>query len=119
MHLPLALVDRLREVGRRESATLYMTLLAALQVLFYRYSGQEDFAIGSPIAGRVAKETEGLVGFLVNTLVMRAQLSDNATFRGLLGRVRQTALEAYQHQELPFEQLIDALNPQRDDALPS
>jgi amino acid adenylation domain-containing protein len=113
MHLPLALVDRLREMGRRESATLYMTLLAALQVLLYRYSGQEDFTIGSPIAGRVGKDTEGLVGFFVNTLVMRADVAGDPSFRSLLRHTRQTALEAFQHQELPFERLVDALNPDR------
>ncbi len=114
MTLPVALADRLRELGRREGATLYMTLLAALQTLLYRYSGQEDFAIGSPIAGRSGKEIEGLVGFFVNTLVLRADLSGNPTFHDLLGRVRQTALDAFQHQDLPFERLVDALNPERD-----
>ena len=112
--LPAALADRLKEVGRREGATLYMTLLAAFQVLLHRYSGQDDFAVGSPIAGRVRKDTEGLVGFLANTLVMRADLTGNPTFRETLHRVRQTALEAYQHQEMPFEGLVEALNPPRD-----
>jgi hypothetical protein len=114
MNLPPLLVDRLREVGRREGATLYMTLLATLQVLLFRYSSQEDFTIGSPIAGRVGKDTEGLVGFFVNTLVLRANLADNPTFRRLLGQVRQTAMEAFQHQELPFERLVDTLNPDRN-----
>jgi amino acid adenylation domain-containing protein len=111
---PSALAERLHEIARREGATLYMILLAAFQVLLHRYSGQEDFAVGSPIAGRIGKETEGLVGFFVNTLVLRASLAGNPTFRQLLGQVRQTALEAFQHQELPFERLVEALNPERD-----
>ena len=106
-------MDRLRDLGRREGATLYMTLLSALQVLLHRYSGQDDFTIGSPIAGRLSKETERLVGFFINTLVMRADLEGNPTFRGLLKQTRQTALAAFQHQELPFEQVVDHLNPER------
>ena len=93
--LPASLAQRVKEVGRREGATLYMTLLAAFQVLLHRYSGQEDFAVGSPIAGRLRKDTEGLVGFLVNTLVMRADLAGNPSFRETLHRVRQTALEHF------------------------
>ncbi len=112
--LPAALANRVKEAGRREGATLYMTLLAAFQVLLHRYSGQDDFAVGSPIAGRVRKDTEGLVGFLVNTLVIRADLAGNPSFRESLHRVRQTALEAFQHQEMPFEGLVEALNPVRD-----
>ena len=111
---PAALANQLKELGRREGATLYMTLLAAFQVLLYRYSGQEDFAVGSPIAARVRKDTEGLIGFLANTLVMRADMGGNPAFREVLRRVRQTALEAYQHQEMPFEQLVGAINPPRD-----
>jgi amino acid adenylation domain-containing protein len=112
--LPLALAEQLRDVGRREGATLYMTLLAAFQTLLHRYSGQDDVVVGSPIAGRLGKETEGLVGFFVNTLVMRADLGGNPTFRELLAQVRQTALGAFEHQELPFEQLVEAINPERD-----
>lgn len=114
IQLPLALLDQLRETARREGATLYMILLAAYQVLLARYSGQDDFAVGSPIAGRIGKDTEGLVGFFVNTLALRADLTGNPTFRELLDRVRQSALGAYQHQELPFERLVEALNPERD-----
>ncbi len=112
--LPAALANRVKELGRREGATLYMTLLAAFEVLLHRYSGQDDFAVGSPIAGRIHKDTEGLVGFLANTLVMRADLAGNPTFSETLRRVRQTALDAYQHQEMPFEALVEALNPPRD-----
>ena len=112
--LPAALAEQLKEVGRHSGATLYMTLLAAFQVLLHRYSGQDDIAVGSPIAGRLGRETEGLVGFFVNTLVMRANLGGDPTFRDFLTRVRQTALGAMEHQELPFEQLVEALNPDRD-----
>ena len=112
--LPATLAKQLKELARRAGATLYMTLLAAFQVLLYRYSGQEDFAVGSPIAGRTRSETEGVVGFFVNTLVLRANLAGSPTFRQLLGQVRQTALEAFEHQELPFERLVEALNPERD-----
>ncbi len=112
--MPVALVERVKEVGRRAGATLYMTLLAAFEVLLHRYSGQDDFAVGSPIAGRVCKDTEGLVGFLANTLAMRADLAGNPTFREALRRVRETALAAFQHQEIPFERLVEELNPPRD-----
>ena len=112
--LPAALVERVKEVGRRAGATLYMTLLAAFEVLLHRYSGQEDFAVGSPIAARVRKDTEGLVGYLANTLAMRADLAGNPTFRETLRRVRETALAAFQHQEIPFERLVEELNPPRD-----
>ena len=91
-----------------------MILLAAFQTLLHRYSGQEDIAVGSPIAGRLGKETEGLVGFFVNSLVMRSNLAGDPTFRDLLRQVRQTALEAFEHQELPFERLVEAINPDRD-----
>ena len=91
-----------------------MTLLAAFEVLLHRYSGQDDFAVGSPIAGRVRKDTEGLVGYLANTLAMRADLAGNPTFREALRRVRETALAAFQHQEMPFERLVEELNPPRN-----
>ena len=112
--VPAALADRVKELGRREGATLYMTLLAAFEVLLHRYSGQTDFAVGSPIAGRLHKDAEGLIGFLANTLVMRADVSGTPTFRELLRRARQTALAAFQHQEMPLESLVEALNPARD-----
>ncbi|HEY54466.1 MAG TPA: SDR family NAD(P)-dependent oxidoreductase, partial [Caldilineae bacterium] len=95
-------------------ATLFMTLLAALAALFHRYTLQDDFAIGSPIANRTDVETEGLIGFLLNTLVLRTDLSGDPTFVEFLERVRQTALDAYAHQDLPFELLVEALQPERD-----
>ncbi|HEX5706031.1 MAG TPA: amino acid adenylation domain-containing protein [Pyrinomonadaceae bacterium] len=114
--LPAELTAKLKSLARSEGATVYMTLLAAFQVLLARYSGQEDIVVGSPIANRNRAETEGLIGFFVNTLVMRADLSDNPTFTELLGRVRETALGAYAHQDLPFEKLVEELQPERNTA---
>ena len=91
-----------------------MTLLAAFQALLYRYSGQDDIVVGSPIAGRTQVETEGLIGFFVNTLVLRTDISGSPTFRELLGRVRDVTLEAYTHQDLPFEKLVGELHPDRN-----
>ncbi len=90
-----------------------MTLLAAFQTLLYRYTRQEDIVVGTPIAGRTRSELEDLIGFFVNTLVLRTRLSDNPPFRELLSRVRTIALEAYEHQDLPFEKLVEELHPQR------
>ena len=91
-----------------------MTLLAGFVVLMHRYSQQADVVVGSPIANRGHKELEGLVGFFVNMLVLRSDVSGNPTFEELLGRVRETALQAYAHQDLPFEKLVEELEPQRD-----
>jgi amino acid adenylation domain-containing protein len=107
-------LEAVRALARKEGATLYMTLLAAFQVLLGRYSGQDDIAIGTPVAGRNRPELEGLIGFFVNTLVMRGDLSGDPGFRQLLRRIRRTAIEAYSHQDLPFEQLVTALNRDRD-----
>jgi amino acid adenylation domain-containing protein len=103
----------LRAVSRSESATLYMTLLGAFQVLLARYSGQTDICIGTPTAFRIRKETEHLIGSFLNSLVMRTDLSGDPTFRELLARVRDTALGAYEHQHLPFERVIEVVQPQR------
>ena len=112
--LPRSLIDRLTAFSRRENATLFMTMLAAFQILLYRYTGEDDIAVGSPIAGRTRVETEGLIGCFVNTLVLRGDLSGNPKFRDFLGRVRDGALKAYEHQDLPFEKLVEELNPERD-----
>ena len=104
---------RLAQLGRPEGATLFMMLLAAFQPLLGRYSGQEDLAVGCPVAGRSRPELEGLIGFFVNTLVLRADLSGNPTFRELLRRVREDCLGAYAHQELPFAKLVEELRPER------
>ena len=107
------LTDQLKALSRKENTTLFMTLLAAFQALLYRYTGQQDIVVGSPIANRTRVEIEGLIGFFVNTLVLRTELSGNPSFRELLQRVRTTALEAYDHQDLPFEKLVEELNPER------
>jgi amino acid adenylation domain-containing protein len=111
---PRELTDKLIELGRQEGATLFMTLLAAYQTLLFRYTRQEDIVVGSPIASRNQSETENLIGFFVNTLLMRTDLSGNPTFRELLQRVRASALGAYSNQELPFEKLVEALHPERE-----
>jgi amino acid adenylation domain-containing protein len=111
--LPSSLVDALEALSRREGVTLFMTLLAAFQALLHRYTGHDDLVVGTPVAGRTHLETEGLIGFLVNTLVLRADLSGNPPFRDLLQRVRQRTLDAYAHQDLPFERLVEALQPER------
>jgi amino acid adenylation domain-containing protein len=108
------LAESLNELSRREGVTLFMTLLAAYQTMLARYTRQEDIVVGTPIANRTRTETEGLIGFFTNTLVMRTDLSGNPTFLELLARVRQVALSAYAHQDLPFEKLVEELNPFRD-----
>jgi amino acid adenylation domain-containing protein len=105
---------RLHELSRRESATLFMTLVTALNLLLARYTGQEDIIIGTPIAGRNRLETERLIGFFVNTLLLRTNVSGDPTFRELLKQVRELTLSAYAHQDLPFEKLVDELQPERD-----
>src|SRR2546421_5332266 len=91
-----------------------MTLLAGFRVLLARYSGQEDIAVGTPIATRTRAEVEGLIGLFINTLVLRTDLSGNPSFQEVLGRVREVALGAYAHQDMPFEQVVEVLQPERD-----
>lgn len=105
---------RLTELSRREDATLFMTLLAAFYVLLYRYTGEPDIVIGTPVANRNRRELESLIGFFVNTLALRVDLAGNPTFRELLARVREVSLGAYAHQDLPFEMLVEELSPVRD-----
>jgi len=111
--LDAGLREELKRLGRREGATLFMTLLAAFQLLLSRYSGQTDIVVGSPVAGRGLPETEPLIGFFVNTLALRARLPDDPTFAELLGRVRDTTLGAFAHQDVPFEKLVEELQPER------
>ena len=111
--LPREVSDALHRLGRRRGATLFMTLLAAYQALLSRYAGQDDVVVGSPIAGRTRGETEGLIGFFVNTLALRGDLSGDPTFAELLGRAREATLGAYAHQDLPFERLVEEVQPER------
>jgi non-ribosomal peptide synthetase component F/alpha-ketoglutarate-dependent taurine dioxygenase len=110
---PPALVESLKALGAREGATLFMTLLAGFKTLLHRYTKEEDIVIGSPIANRNRAETDRLIGFFVNALPLRTNLAGNPTFRELLGQVRSMALEAYAHQDLPFEKLVEELRPER------
>ncbi|MCY1023460.1 non-ribosomal peptide synthase/polyketide synthase [Pyxidicoccus sp. MSG2] len=117
--LPRALTGQLQALARTEGATLFMVLLAAFQHLLARWSGQEDIVIGTPVAGRTDRRTEGLIGFFVNMLVLRTDVSGDPTFRTLVARAKETALQAYAHQDLPFEKLVEALNPVRDLSRPA
>ncbi|MBE8987835.1 non-ribosomal peptide synthetase [Nostoc sp. LEGE 12450] len=103
----------LKTLSQEQGCTLFMTLLAAFKTLLYRYTGSEDIVVGSPIANRNRAEIEGLIGFFVNTLVLRSQFSGNLSFEELLSRVREVALGAYSHQDLPFDVLVEELQPQR------
>jgi amino acid adenylation domain-containing protein/FkbM family methyltransferase len=108
------LTARLKELSRAEGVTLFMTLLASFQTLLYRYSGQDDIVIGTPIAGRNRADIEGLIGFFINTLVLRTRITAKLSFRELLKEVREVTLGAYTHQDLPFEKLVEELQPERD-----
>jgi amino acid adenylation domain-containing protein len=111
--LPQTLAQSLRDLGQREGATLFMTLLAGFQVLLHRYSGQPDIAVGTPIAGRSRQHLDSIIGFFVNTLVMRCHLSGSLSFRETLARIRECVLDAMTHQDLPFEKLVEDLAPAR------
>src|ERR1700683_3302035 len=108
------LFEGLNASGRQERASLFMTLLAAFQVLLMRYSGQEDFGVGTPVANRRRRETEGLIGFCLNTLVMRANLRGEMSFREIVRQTREVALGGFENQDLPFEKLVQELAPDRD-----
>ncbi|WP_256973399.1 condensation domain-containing protein [Nostoc sp. T09] len=114
IELPPYLTQKLEQLSQQAGVTLFMTLLAAFQTLLYRYTQQEDIAVGTPIANRNRSEIEGLIGFFVNSLVLRTDFSGNPTFRELLHRVREVTLGAYAHQELPFEKLVEELQQERD-----
>ena len=113
LEIPQALMEALEALSQQAGVTLFMALLAAFQTLLHRYTGQDDIAVGSPIANRNRSELEGLIGFFVNSLVLRTDLSGDPTFRDLLERVRSVALAAYAHQDLPFEKLVEELHPER------
>ncbi|MFE8600248.1 amino acid adenylation domain-containing protein [Archangium violaceum] len=114
VRLSRELSEAIKELGKQEGATPFMVLLAGFGVLLRRYAGQDDFCIGTPIAGRNRTELEGLIGFFINTLALRFQAGETVTFRELLARVKKTTVKAYAHQELPFEKLVDTLQPERD-----
>jgi hypothetical protein len=113
---PAGLVQGLRALGRSEGVTLYMTILAGFELVLSRHSGQTDFAVGTPVAGRSSSQVEGLIGLFVNTLALRADLSGSPSFRDLLRRVKSSALAALTHQDVPFDQVVNALGPARDSA---
>ncbi|MBW4609137.1 MAG: amino acid adenylation domain-containing protein [Hassallia sp. WJT32-NPBG1] len=104
----------LKNLSQQQGATLFMTLLAAFKVLLHRYTQQDDILVGTPIANRNRSEIEGLIGFFINTLVLRSNLAGNPTFKQLLAQVREVTFGAYAHQDLPFEQLVEELQPERD-----
>ena len=112
--LSVELTQKLTKLSQEQEVTLFMTLLAAFDTLLYRYTGQSDIVVGAPIANRNYGEIEALIGFFVNTLVMRTNLEGNPRFSELLTRVRLMAMDAYSHQDLPFEMLVEALQPERD-----
>jgi non-ribosomal peptide synthetase component F len=116
--LPLSseMLAGVNELCRRENVTPFMVLLASFKLLLSWYAGQDDIVVGAPIAGRNQVETEALVGFFVNTLVLRTKLNGNPGFREVLRRVRETALGAYAHQDIPFEMLVETVAPQRNAA---
>jgi amino acid adenylation domain-containing protein len=113
-HLSPELSDALNALSQREGVTLFMTLLAAFSALLHRYAGQEEVAVGTPIAGRTRGEVENLLGCFINTLVLRADLTGDPTFKQLLQRIKETTLAAYAHQDLPFEKLVEEIKPGRN-----
>ena len=114
IELSEAVIKQLKAIARQEGVTVFMILLAAFQTFLYRYTGQDDIAVGTPVANRNREEVKRLIGFFVNTLVLRTDMSGNPTFDELLTRVKKVALGAYTHQDLPFDQLVEAVQPERD-----
>jgi non-ribosomal peptide synthetase component F len=112
-HMPDEIGPAIADLAQREGATLFMALLAAFDVLLYRYAHQDDISVGTPISGRNHRATENLIGFFVNTLVLRADLSGDPSFRELLARIRNVALDAYAHQDVPFEMVVETVQPER------
>ncbi|MBG9687406.1 non-ribosomal peptide synthetase, partial [Bacillus mycoides] len=112
--IPNELLKKVKVLSQEERSSLFMTLLTGFKVLLYRYTGQEDLLVGTPVANRNQKALENLIGFFANTLVVRTDISGDVSFRDLLRRVREVTLEAYAHQDVPFEKLVDELNVERD-----
>src|SRR5207249_6142458 len=111
---PDGMLENIKLLCRQEGATLFMTMLAAFGTLLYRWSGQEDMLIGTPVSGRNRTEVEPLIGYFSNSVVLRIDHSSNPTFRQLIKQSREVALGAFSHQELPFERLVVELQPHRD-----
>ena len=111
MEVAAELAEKLRELGRQEGVTLFMVLLAGFQLMLSRWSGQQDVAVGTPVANRSRARLEELIGFFVNTLVLRTDLAGEPSVRELLTRVREVCLGAYAHQDLPFERLVEGVEP--------
>ncbi|MFC2146795.1 condensation domain-containing protein, partial [Acidobacteriota bacterium] len=114
IYLPLSLGNRLKEFSRSHGVTLFMTMLAVLKTLLFRYTGEEDLCVGTGMANRHHKETEGMLGMVINTLPLRTRVKGDIAFAECLRRVKETCLEAYQNQDTPFEQIVDALSPERN-----
>ena len=114
MLLEKSLVESLRELAQRQGVTQFMLMLAAFKVLLMRYTGQQDINVGTPISGRNWMEIEGLIGFFVNTLVMRTEVRGEESFEAVVRRVREVALDGYAHQDVPFEKLVEEIQPERD-----
>src|SRR6266498_2420637 len=113
LNLPDHLLQAVRRLSQEEGSTPFMALLAAFEALLFHYTGQDDLVVGTPVANRSRPETEGLIGFFVNTLALRTSLSGDPTFRELLRRTRETTLEAFSREDLPFERVVDALQADR------
>ncbi|QDL09667.1 non-ribosomal peptide synthetase [Brasilonema octagenarum UFV-E1] len=114
MELPLDVCEALRNMGRQEGVTLFMSMFAVFVTMLYRYTGQEDLCVGSGVANRRWRETEGLIGMIVNNIVLRTDVSGNPTFRELLAQVRQVTLEGYANEDLPFDKVVEILKPERN-----
>ncbi len=112
--MPHDVLQMLKDLGRQEQATLFMILEAGFMALLYRYTGQDDILVGTPIAGRTHSETENLIGYFLNTIVLRAKFTERLNFRSLLQQMRERALGAYAHPDIPFEHLVTELGPERD-----
>lgn len=114
LSLTKRMTEGLNRLSREQGATLFMTLLAAFKALLHRYTGQDDIIVGTPVANRSRTETHELIGVFINMLALRTKIADDASFLGLLGRVREVCLEAFSHEDLPFERLVEELQPERD-----
>src|SRR6202041_555127 len=112
-YIASSLADRLHQVSRQQNATFFMILIAAFNVLLRHYSGQEDILVGTPTAGRLRSDFEGIVGFFVNNLVLRTSLAGDLSVAELIHQIQKTALEPFEHQSIPFDQLVEELQPER------